>query len=295
MSARLEDVLDENRWLREQLEAKAKVAAKALAAQQRRVLEMEAVNERLAAALRVLEEKDRRISEDLAQACAFQQRILPRLPPASEAAFTAVYRPAEVVGGDFYDVARTPAGAWRVFIADAIGHGVQAALRTMILKAEYDRVRGAASPAWALRELNDRVVALYPGLELQCTAACFDVHVEDRCVEYATCAHPPLVHVAGGVARQVYQPSPFLGVVGGVEIEAVRFDAQAGDRLFVFSDGLVEECRDDEEFGMERVMAALQRPGDLDAVVAQTLAELSVFVGTDRLSDDLTLVGLEIS
>ena len=72
------DLAEENRRLREQLEQKTRVAAKALAAQQRRVLEMEeyaadlaAANERvsqanasLAAALRVLEEKDRRLSED---------------------------------------------------------------------------------------------------------------------------------------------------------------------------------------------------------------------------------------
>ena len=308
-AARIEDVLDENRWLREQLEAKAKVAARALAAQQRRFLEMEqtaaelhAVNEKLAAALRVLEDRDKRISEDLGQAFAFQQRILPRLPVPAELGFAAIYRPAEVVGGDLYDVYRLPGGGHRVFLADAIGHGVQAALRTMILKTEYDRVRDSATPAEALVLLNRRIVATYPGLELQCTGACFDVQLVDderggdgARVTYATAAHPPLLHVTGGAAQQVYQASPFLGILPEVEITTTRFKVGRGDRLFLFSDGLVEECRGLEEYGLHRLSSALCRPGPLAEVVSGAVADLEVFVGGADLTDDVTLVAVEIS
>jgi sigma-B regulation protein RsbU (phosphoserine phosphatase) len=302
--ARLEDLIDENRWLREQLEAKAKVAARALAAQQRRVLEVEEaaaelaqVNERLAAALKILEEKDRRLGEDLAQACAFQQRILPRLPLSEELVACAVYRPAEIVGGDFYDVWGVSGGRVRVFLADCIGHGVQAALRTMILKTEWDRVRDAPTPTRALLELNRRLVAAYPGLELQCTAACFDVRPDAPRghVAYATAAHPPLVVApAGGPARQVYQPSPFLGVLDDIELTPVYFDVAPGDRLFLFSDGLVEETRGDEEFGIERVLAALGRRARLDATLEAAVAAVEAFACGAPLTDDLTIVGVEV-
>jgi serine phosphatase RsbU (regulator of sigma subunit) len=302
--ARIEDLLDENRWLREQLDAKAKVAARALAAQQRRVLEVEetaaelsAVNEKLAAALRILEEKDRRISEDLAQARAFQQSILPALPLAGELPVAAIYRPAEIVGGDLYDICRVTGGRVRIFVADAIGHGVQAALRTMILKTEWDRVRDAATPVRALLELNRRIVAAYPGLELQCTAACFDVSVDEPRghVAYATAAHPPLVVVgAGGAARQVYQPSPFLGVLPDIELVPVYFDVVRGDRLFAFSDGLVEETRGEEEFGIERVLAALARRAPLEATLEAAVGAVEAFACGAALTDDLTLIGVEI-
>jgi sigma-B regulation protein RsbU (phosphoserine phosphatase) len=303
-NGRLEDLLDENRWLREQLDAKAKVAARALAAQQRRVLEVEetaaelsAVNEKLAAALRILEEKDRRISEDLAQARAFQQRILPRLPVSHALSVEAIYRPAEVVGGDLYDVCRITGGRVRVFVADAIGHGVQAALRTMILKTEWDRVRDAATPVRALLELNRRIVAAYPGLELQCTAACFDVTPDEPRghVAYATAAHPPLVVVTrAGQARQVYQPSPFLGVLGDIELHPVYFDLARGDRLFLFSDGLVEEARGEEEFGIERVLGALSRRAPLLSTLEEAVAAVDAFAAGHPLTDDLTLVGVEL-
>jgi serine phosphatase RsbU (regulator of sigma subunit) len=300
----IEELMHENRLLREQLDAKAKVASRALAAQQRRVLEMEesaaelaAVNEKLANALRVLEEKDHRISEDLAQAWAFQRLMLPRLPDAGELRFAALYRPAEVVGGDLYDVCRISSGAHRVFIADAIGHGVQAAMRTMILKSEYDRARDAATPARVLVELNRRIAASYPGLELQCTAACFDVLPEGDVVHvtYATCAHPPLVIVTpAGEARQVYHAAPFLGVVRDIDLSPVHLEVRRGDRLFALSDGLVEETRGEREFGMERLLEALARPDlSLEDTLAGALAALEAFVEGAPLTDDITLIGIE--
>ncbi len=304
----IEDLLDENRRLREALDQKAKVAAKALAAQQRRVLEMEeyaaelhSANERvsqmnaqLQAALRVLEERDRRLSEDLEQARSFQQRMLPRPPASERVRFAVAYRPAEVVGGDLYSVSSLGGGGFRVFIADLIGHGVQAALRTMILKSEYDRVRDAASPRQVLELLNRQIVSVYPGLELHCSAACFDVRPGSDEVAYATAAHPPLLHVRGGEARQVYLPAPFLGVLADARFPEETLPVRAGDRLFTYSDGLVEEWVAEEEFGLERAVRALAGEGDLDAVVARAVAELERFVGEGDVSDDVTVVAAEI-
>jgi phosphoserine phosphatase RsbU/P len=304
------DLAEENRRLREQLDHKTRVAAKALAAQQRRVLEMEeyaadlaAANERvslvnasLAAALRVLEEKDRRLSEDLAQARSFQQRMLPRAPTDDRLGFAAAYRPVEEVGGDLYGVSVLPGGAWRVFIADAIGHGVQAALRTMILKSEYDAARAAPTPREVLARLNGQIVAVYPGLDLHCTAACIDVTPggDGARITYATAAHPPLVHLTAGEARQCYQPAPFLGVVAEAEFPSVTLDARRGDRVFLLSDGLVEAWAGDEEFGVDRALRALAAPGDLDAVVRDAVAALERFVGAHGVADDVTLLGVEV-
>lgn len=306
-----EDLADENRRLREQLDQKTRVAAKALAAQQRRVLEMEeyaaelaAANARvseanasLASALRVLEEKDRRLSEDLAQARNFQRRILPRAPVSGALRFAVEYRPAEEVGGDLYSVSALDGGGWRLFIADAIGHGVQAALRTMILKSEYDGVRDAAGPQEVLAGLNDQIAAVYPGLELHCTAACFDVRPsgDGARVTYATAAHPPLVHVSDHAGRQMYLPGPFLGVMAGVEFPTVTFDAKRGERLFLFSDGLVEEWVGEEEFGIDRVLTALTGDGDVDAVVRRAVEALESFVGAQGITDDVTLLAVELT
>src|SRR5687767_11190401 len=128
------------RELRAQLEAKTRIASQALATYQQRALLMEEhaaelraanqeirrVNARLTETLQHLEERDRRITSDLEQARRFQQMILPPPPTTVHACFSIFYRPAELVGGDIYDVWERSPGTYRVFLADATGHGVQA-------------------------------------------------------------------------------------------------------------------------------------------------------------------------
>jgi phosphoserine phosphatase RsbU/P len=306
---------EDNQRLRQQLEAKSQVAARALATYQQRVLQMEEhsaalleanqeiklVNERLRETLQHLAEKDRRITEDLHQARTFQQRILPELPRSAWCRFSVVYRPAELVGGDLYDVTEIAPGRFRLFIADAAGHGVQAALRTMILKSEYDRAKDdGTTPEKVLMAMNERIAVAYPGLELHCTAACLDL--EQRAggatlVRYATAAHPPLLHfTTDGQARHVYQPGPFLGVVRSIQVEAVEFEARAGESLFLYSDGVSEQwAPDGTEFGMERVEKLLARRGDIGASTAELFAHLDQFLHHGELADDATLLGVELT
>ena len=78
-----------------------------------------------------------RINDDLGQARSFQRCILPQLPPSEALRFSALYLPAEMVGGDIYDVFTLGPRRYRLFLADATGHGVQASLRTMVLRTKY--------------------------------------------------------------------------------------------------------------------------------------------------------------
>jgi phosphoserine phosphatase RsbU/P len=84
--------------------------------------------------------------------------------------------PLGVVSGDFYDFVELPGGVVRVLVADATGHGVQAALRTMVIKTAYDAIKfSAASPSQCLRELNEALLGAYPSLEAKTDAVCVDL------------------------------------------------------------------------------------------------------------------------
>lgn len=313
-SSELERLRDELRDLRSQLDAKTRIATRAMATYQQRALQMEEhaaelraaneevrrVNARLTETLRVLEQRDRLITHDLEQAKRFQEGILPAAPRCECACFSVFYRPAELVGGDVYDIWQRSPGVYRVFLADATGHGVQAALRTMLLKAEYDRVKVEAStPEQALAALNTNVASTYPGLEMQCTAACFDLVVGragPARVRYATAAHPPMLIVrADAASSSVYQPGPFLGVVPQIELTPVELELHPGDRLLLYSDGLEEQWdADGQEFGAARVEATIgDRGRELGASVQALTSEWDAFLGGRRPDDDATLIAVE--
>ena len=258
-----------------------------------RTLELVLANQKLA-------EKDQRISEDLAEAEAFQRRILPALPRSSEVVFAAVYRPADAVGGDLYDVCEIEPGRFRVFIADTTGHGVQAWLRTMVLKTEYDRIKqGASDPGAVLSRLSSTLYRLYPGLEMRCSACCFDIDVRqpgDAVVRYANAAHPPLLHVTKARVQEVYQPGPFLGMVDEILLLPHVFKVRPGDRLVTYTDGICEqEDGRGNAFGLTRIGQALALPEqDLDAAVDVLIQEFVTFACSQRIEDDIALVAAEL-
>jgi ligand-binding sensor domain-containing protein/serine phosphatase RsbU (regulator of sigma subunit) len=253
----------------------------------------------LEAALTSLKEKDERIGADLSEAREFQQRMLPSLPDPGEVTFAAVYQPAELVGGDIYDVCEIGPGRYRVFLADATGHGVQASLRTMVLKTEYDRLRREESaPEGVMTGLNRRIALAYPDMELLCSACCFDVTTSEEgpvSVRYTNAGHVPLLHATDEGVKEVYHASPLLGMVDDATFRAFDFELAPGDRLLAYTDGLPEQENEaGTAFGTDPVTAALtDKKRALSDVLAGLLKEAEAFAGRSAWADDATLVALE--
>ncbi len=268
--------------------------------------ELERTNRDLTAALRALEEKDHRLREDLAQARAFQQQILPRDPHPGFFDCRAVYRPVEMVGGDIYDIAELDPWAYRFLIADAPGHGVQAAMRTMIVKTEYDRIKETSmDPAQLLQELNDRICRAYPNIELPFTACCFDVlrprQGRGAILRCASGAHPALLlapRALRGEGRALGGEGGYLGVMPGVDLDLVEARLPPGARLLAYTDGLVEIGGACAPPGAPRVAQILQILGSTERSLEQAIADLIAPVEEAAKegegADDTTLIAVEI-
>jgi serine phosphatase RsbU (regulator of sigma subunit) len=265
---------------------------------EQRTQELAGASAKLEAAFRSLAEKDRRLHEDLLQAKAFQERILPRLPSGGAVRFRAVYRPADLVGGDVYDVCQLADGHFRVFLADTTGHGVQASLRTMVLKTEYDRVkRSSEGPGWVLGELNVRLATVYPDLAMRCSACCFDLVADDEgaLLRYANAAHPPLLRLTEGKVDEIYIRGTFLGVVADATFPEKEERLGIEGKLLAYTDGIYEQ-EDDEgrAFGVER-MEELLVSGlrSAEEIVQDLDSALTQYVNGQPLQDDVVLLCVE--
>ena len=265
---------------------------------EQRTQELGKANAELEGAFRALAEKDQRLHEDLLQAKAFQEKILPRLPSGGAIRFRAVYRPADLVGGDIYDVCELSDGHFRVFLADTTGHGVQASLRTMVLKTEYDRLKlSPEGPGQVLGELNRKLVSVYPDLEMRCSACCFDVVADDEgaTLVYANAAHPPLLRVSGGTVGEIQVSGTFLGMVKDVAFRQTDVRLTSNDRLVAYTDGICEQENEaGRAFGIERMVKLLSgKSRDADEIVRDLDAALTAFAGKRPLEDDVVLLCIE--
>jgi len=183
-----------------------------------------------------------RLHDELHLAASVQRAMLPASLPASDTlAFGAMYRPTGYVSGDIYDVRRVDDHRVAFLLADAVGHGVPAALLTMIiargLRPTDERGR-VVSPSDALAALNDELCVFSGGGQRFATAAYGVVDTRSHEITLSTAGHPPpLIVGGGGEPVPIETGGPLLGVFEGAPYEQCTLTLDAGRSLVFYSDG----------------------------------------------------------
>ena len=255
------------------------------------------LEDRVAARTKDLRDALNAIELDLNEAKLFQQIAL-KTPPALAGVGIAVrWLPLGVVSGDFYDFVELPGGVVRVLVADATGHGVQAALRTMVIKTAYDAIKvAAASPSECLRELNLALLAAYPSLEAKTDAVCVDV-VRGADGGLHVCAS------VAGAMEVVFADEGRIGVVKapgfslGFDRSLPFVDGEVSlgpkGRVLLFTDGVTEQFDEREvPFGYDRLEEALAEEASVEAIATTILAAWHLHRADAPAADDATFVVL---
>lgn len=239
-----------------------------------------------------------RLEEELADARAFQLGMLP--PPRAElsgVSIAAAYRPCAELGGDLYDHIDAGAGRSAFLVADVSGHGVSAAMLTGIVKAafhdahveDFEPRAVAVRVASALRSFDaGRFVTLF----------CGRVTPSEHLLEYVNAGHPPAFHWGRGQGlTRLTRTGPLISpAFPDLGWEPARLALHAGDRLLVYTDGVVEARGEDERFGEER-LAALVRGSDAscDALLVEIDDALRDFCAGRPADDDETLLAFSLA
>lgn len=239
------------------------------------------------------------LSDDLDLARKVQASVLNRECPRCNELDTAVYfEPMIQIGGDIYDIIQRKHGVHRVFLADATGHGVQAALTTMIIKNEYDRLSDLDAPVdEVLLRLNAAYRARYGRLNAYFTAVLADIDAIEGRVSLACGGHPDQVFVHAGQGRSINARGTVLGAFDAARYHTANFAMDRGDTLVLFSDGLDETQNNAGEFyGMDRILQFTGNNAALsaDAMVHALAEDAKQFRGEAPVTDDLTIIALRM-
>jgi serine phosphatase RsbU (regulator of sigma subunit) len=202
------------------------------------------------------------------------------------------------VAGDFYDFVEIDGAQLGVLVADVSGHGVPAALIASMVKvalaAQHER---ADRPTAVLAGLNETLCGRLGGQYV--TAAYLFIDRRSAFVRYAAAGHPQMLHVARGGRdiREIGKNGLVLGFTQGVAYDELELPIEAGDRLLLYTDGLIEAANaTDDLFGLERVKSALATAAALspDAAADALLATMDAWSGRPA-ADDLTIVLVDTS
>jgi serine phosphatase RsbU (regulator of sigma subunit) len=248
----------------------------------------------------LLRQQNERFLEDLEAARAVQQAMMPsEFPQSPHYRLAASYLPVERVGGDFFDMVELDGGRkLGVLVADVCGHGIAAAFITAMTKISFRNACFTTSdPAKVLDTMNK---ALNANIKNGYVTAFYGVlDTERREFAYASGGHPPLlVHRRSENRLFDLQPqSTFLGFFDKVKFSADLLPVLPGDRIVFYTDGLYESRnRNDEYFTTARVAENVRRMGEgtIHEVLDGVLKDLHTFLGERSVSDDVTIVGLDI-
>ncbi|MDX2115275.1 MAG: SpoIIE family protein phosphatase [Planctomycetota bacterium] len=185
-----------------------------------------------------------KVHEELQLAASVQREFLPRaLPDAPNINIQVLFRPCGYVSGDIYDVQRLDDRHIGFFVADAVGHGVPAALMTMVLCRCLPTVEhegGAArvvSPARALTQLNQDLIRRHGEGSRFATAVYGVIDCETRRVTLAGAGHPYPLRIRQSSIERVETEGGLLGIFAEDQFTEQSFVLEPDELLVIYTDG----------------------------------------------------------
>jgi serine phosphatase RsbU (regulator of sigma subunit) len=243
------------------------------------------------AAWRYTAEESRRraaIDRELENAREVQQLLVPTaIPQVAGFILTSNYRPAQEVGGDFFQIIPASeqdgsSSATLVVLGDVSGKGVKAAMAvSLIVGALRMAAESISKPAQILAALNRRLCGRMAGGFA--TAVALYIDADGRCVIASAGHNPPLIN---GEEFSLGGSLP-LGLDPGSAYEETQLFLRSGDRLALYTDGLVEARNASGElFGFDRLRSLFSR-----SPTAEEATDAAVTFGQE---DDITVVTLTL-
>jgi serine phosphatase RsbU (regulator of sigma subunit) len=205
-------------------------------------------------------------------------------------------KPANTVGGDFYDVRRLPNGNLLIAVGDVAGKGSPAALlMALFLAMERVLLDELQDLVPLTTRLNGQIVRQAPGTRfITLFIGSYDP-VSGR-LEYVNAGHPPgILRRADGAIERLQDGGVALGMFEGAQYTSAAVTLQPGDLLAAYSDGITEAEHPERGFFDEAgLLAALADARALPAedVCRSVFGAVRAHTDEGKLGDDLTMLVL---
>lgn len=266
-----------------------------------RTRELGDANQEISALNEKLRDENVRLGAELAVARQIQMMVLPKqfeLEAIPGLEIAAYMRPADEVGGDYYDVLQNGSRV-KIGIGDVTGHGLESGVLMLMVQSVARALQETdeANPHQFLDRLNR---AIYKNIERTNT----DKHLslafldfEDERVTLSGQHEDVLVVRADGEVERI--DTIDLGLPVGLENDISKFIATrdilfgSGDVIVLHTDGVTEaENHERKLFGFERLSQSVQRRHGSSAEDIKTgiIDDLMAHIGIQKIHDDITLV-----
>jgi len=256
-------------------------------------------NSQLTAAIAAEVAQRERLNRDLEIAREVQERLFPQKYPVVAGLDIAGHcRPAQGVGGDYYDFLDLPDGCLGIGIGDISGKGIPAALLMASLQASLrgQTIGGTTDLAKLMTNVNRLIYEASPS-NRYATFFYSQYEPATRRLTYVNGGHnAPMILRDGGVLR-LEEGGPVVGLFKPSRYSQASIDLQPGDVMVLFTDGISEAMNpQDDEWGEERLIEAVKVCRDHCAaqMIDELMREADAFAAGAPQHDDMTIMIVKV-
>jgi phosphoserine phosphatase RsbU/P len=247
------------------------------------------------------EEERRRLESELELSQVVQRALLPQSAPRiSGVELAAFSRPAEIIGGDYFDFFKFRDGSHGLVIADVSGHGVSAG---MLMSSLQTAIQTMAPYVDSPAEILERINRFYiHNINFTTFVTVFLARFDPITLKltYVNAGHnPPAVYRSGNNDIHWLRPTaPAIGLAESFFPRTETVTLSKGDSLLLYTDGVTEVLNtSNEQFGPDRLAELFLQSTHMTApnILQTLLQQTSAFGDNKSLADDVTMVALKIS
>jgi phosphoserine phosphatase RsbU/P len=239
-----------------------------------------------------------RLQRDLEAARAIQRSLIPQEMPTIDGYSIAVRSSAcYEVGGDYVDIVGLPDGSHIMVVADVAGKGLASAIVSTAFRSAF---RAMAQSGLPLNEvaarMNDQHYA--EGAESRrryVTAIFVKLDASAHSIEVVNAGHNPgFLVTPGAQMREIGASGTPLGLMPCVQYTTEKMGFPPDSRLLLYTDGLTEVFKEDEEFGSDRLRTTFLecKSPECNAILDWLWTTLHEFSGGAAQDDDMTALAI---
>ena len=236
---------------------------------------------------------------DLLLAADFQRAVLPKIIDVDYLDVNLIYKPYDSVSGDVYDFILNRERELAIFVGDATGHGISAALMTMMVHIAIDSLKANLSTDESLRKLNRLIASRNTGRSVSSVLMRI---APDGTMNVTHAGHPSAIVIPTDESELVLfdEAGCALGLFIEEPVKYIEetYQLKPGDKVISYTDGLIEWRNEHKEvYGIDRLFSYIQnnRTLECEPLMQGIYNDAESFANNQAINDDLTLLVAEYS
>ena len=237
------------------------------------------------------------INDELDEAAEFQAAVMRETIVADFINARVKRFPYGKVSGDILDCVTEENGRIGIFMGDAVGHGISAALITMMIPFILDSIENNDRTCDAISRINDVLTnrqsdGLITGIYTRINS--------DGLLTTCNAGHPPILILnRDGSATELSEGGLVMGIYPSVDLAPYTEETHQlnkGDKIYIYSDGLTDrEGKDEKPLGIDGLKSLLEKhhTKPLDTVMDNILDHVNLSDKAEGIADDISVIGIE--